>query len=286
MQVINTIQQVRKSITAVRANGKTIGLVPTMGDLHAGHISLIEAAVSACDFVVVSVFVNPSQFDPDEDLAEYPHNLDTDTKKCADAGVDIVFAPSVAEMYPAENLTWVTVEGLTENLCGRSRPIHFRGVATVCAKLFNIVKPDTAFFGQKDAQQAIVIKRMVADLNIDTKIVTCPTLRDTDGLALSSRNKLLSEAERKDAPLLNRALEKCRSLALEGEKSCPALITAAKTILAASPNITIDYIAIVDTETLADLDRIKDVALIAGAIRIGPTRLIDNILIDLNQPAG
>jgi len=192
MEIAKTIESVRSLVKAARSRGKKIGFVPTMGALHIGHISLIEAAVKTCDFVVVSIFVNPTQFGPGEDLEKYPRPIDADLEICRKGGVNVVFAPTAEQMYPAENLTWVDVEKLTEPLCGQSRPWHFRGVTTVCAKLFNIVAPDIAFFGQKDAQQAIVIKRMAADLNMPLEIVICPTIRQPDGLAVSSRNQYLT----------------------------------------------------------------------------------------------
>ncbi|MBA7690668.1 Pantothenate synthetase [subsurface metagenome] len=208
MEVAETIESIRSVVKTVRSGGKIIGLVPTMGALHIGHISLIEAAVDKCDFVVVSIFVNPTQFVPGEDLEKYPRPLEADLEICRKAGVDAVFAPTPGQIYPGENLTWVNVEKLTEPLCGQFRPGHFRGVVTVCAKLFNIVAPDIAFFGQKDAQQAIVIKRMVADLNMPLEIVICPTVRRPDGLAVSSRNKYLTEEQKKDATYVYKSLKK------------------------------------------------------------------------------
>ena len=212
MQIATTIGDVKRCVAEARIAGKQVGLVPTMGALHVGHVSLMEAAAARCEFVVVSLFVNPTQFGPGEDLEKYPKPFEKDIAICAEHGVAAVFAPKPEEMYPGENLTWVNVEKLTEPLCGRSRPIHFRGVTTVCTKLFNIVGPDVAFFGQKDAQQAIVIKRMVADLNMPLEIVVCPTVREPDGLAVSSRNRYLSPPQRQDATAIYRSLEKCREL--------------------------------------------------------------------------
>ena len=283
MELAKTIESVRKFIGQARAEGKTIGFVPTMGALHAGHVSLIEAAVDRCNFVVVSIFVNPTQFGPSEDLDKYPRDLAGDMKICQDAGVDLIFAPGASEMYPNENITWVTVERLTDNLCGRSRPGHFRGVTTVCAKLFNIVSPDVAFFGQKDAQQAIVIKRMVADLNMPLQIVVCPTVRQPDGLAVSSRNKYLTDSERKDALLLSESLAECEKMISKGERDCPKLIKAMREIISRSSKTEIEYISIVDAATLADIDIIKDKALVALAVKMGSTRLIDNIFIGLGK---
>ncbi len=210
LEVAKTIKSIRSLVKTARTEGKKIGLVPTMGALHIGHISLIEAAVKKCDFVVVSIFVNPTQFVAGEDFGKYPRPLDADLEICTKAGVDVVFAPSTEQMYNSENLTSVNVEKLTEPLCGQFRPGFFRGVTTVCAKLFNIVAPDIAFFGQKDAQQAIVIKRMVADLNMPLKIVVCPTVRRPDGLAVSSRNQYLTEQQKKDTTLIYKSLQKCR----------------------------------------------------------------------------
>ncbi len=206
MEVAKTIESVRSLVKATRSGGKIIGLVPTMGALHVGHISLMEAAVKECDFVVVSIFVNPTQFVPGEDFEKYPRPLDADLEICKKAGVDVVFTPTPEQMYPAENLTWVNVEKLTESLCGQFRPGHFRGVTTVCTKLFKIVAPDIAYFGQKDAQPAFVIKRMVADLNMPWEIVIYPTVREPNGLAVSSRNKYLTEQQQKDAANIYKSL--------------------------------------------------------------------------------
>jgi len=283
MELARTIELVRKSVSAARAGGKSVGFVPTMGALHAGHVSLIEEAVRRCDIVVVSIFVNPTQFAPGEDLQRYPRDLEGDMKICEQAGVDLVFAPSASEMYAQANITWVDVEKLTENLCGRSRPGHFRGVTTVCAKLFNIVSPDVAFFGQKDAQQAIVIKRMAGDLNMPLQIVVCPTVREQDGLAVSSRNQYLSAAQRKDAVLLSAALRECENLVAGGQRNCEVLIETMRKIISQSSKAQIEYISIVDTETLADIDVIKGNALVALAVKIGSTRLIDNIFVGLDK---
>ncbi len=284
MQIATTIQQVREYLADVRKRGRRVGLVPTMGALHAGHVSLIDAAVKQTDCAVVSIFVNPTQFAPSEDLDKYPCDLEADSRICQRAGAALVFAPSAGEMYPAGgSMTWVNVEGLTDGLCGSSRPGHFRGVTTVCAKLFNIVSPDVAFFGQKDAQQAIVIKRMVADLNIPLEIAICPTVRADDGLAMSSRNRFLSPAERSDAVLLFKALRKCRELILAGTDDCGDLIRQMRDILGRSAVIEPEYINIVDAETLDDVDRARGRILVALAVTVGTTRLIDNILLDLNE---
>jgi len=280
MEVIETIEAVRENVKAARKKGKKIGLVPTMGAFHRGHISLIERAVKDCDFVVVSIFVNPTQFGHGEDFEKYPRDFDADIEACRKAGVDLVFAPSTEQMYTAENLTWVNVEKLTDTLCGQFRLGHFRGVTTVCAKLFNIVQPDIAFFGRKDAQQAIVIKRMVADLNMPLKFVICPTVRDTDGLALSSRNQYLTEQQRKDATLIYKSLQECEKMLKAGVTSTKEVITQMRSILYQAPSINIEYVGIVDAETLQSLDHITGRVLAAVAVRIGPARLIDNILVD------
>ncbi len=283
MEVAETIKSVRRLVKAARSKGNKIGLVPTMGALHIGHICLIEKAVKGSDFVVVSIFVNPTQFGPAEDFEKYPRSFESDLEICRKAGVDIVFAPSPQEMYKKENLTWVNVEKLTEPLCGRSRPRHFRGVTTVCAKLFNIVEPDVAYFGQKDAQQAIVIKRMVADLNMPLEIVVCPTVREPDGLAVSSRNKYLSEQQRKDATYIYKSLKKCESLVEAGTTDSKTIIGEMKQILNQVSSIEIEYISIVDAESLQELERIAGKALAAVAVKIGSARLIDNIIVDAGR---
>ena len=280
MEVVKTIESVRSLVKAARGNGKKIGLVPTMGALHIGHISLMEAAVKECDFVVVSIFVNPTQFGPGEDFEKYPRPLEADLKICRETGVDVVFNPTPEQMYSVEKLTWVNVEKLTELLCGRSRPGHFRGVTTVCAKLFNIVAPDIAYFGQKDVQQAIVIKRMVADLNMPLEIVICPTVREPNGLAVSSRNKYLTEQQKKDAANIYKSLQKCRQMIEAGVTETSKIIAEMSKILQQIPSIEIEYVSIVDAGTLRDIDRIAGKILAAVAVRIGPARLIDNILVD------
>jgi pantoate--beta-alanine ligase len=280
MEVAKTIESIRDLVKAARGGGKKIGLVPTMGALHVGHVSLIEAARHDCDFVVVSIFVNPTQFGPGEDFEKYPRPLEADLKICRKAGVDAVFAPAPEVMYPGENLTWVTVEKLTEPLCGRSRPGHFRGVTTVCAKLFNIVGPDVAYFGQKDAQQAITIKRMVHDLNMPLKIVVCPTVREPSGLAVSSRNQYLSEQKKKDAAKIFQSLEKCREMIAAGVTDPRQVIVEMRNVLKQVPSIEIEYVSIVDAETLETIEEIGGRVLVAVAVRLGSTRLIDNILVD------
>lgn len=280
MEVTRTIESARQFLAAARGQGRTVGLVPTMGALHIGHISLIQAARKQTDYVVVSIFVNPTQFGPTEDFDKYPRPFDDDLRICREQGVDIVFAPDAKQMYPTKNITWVSAEKLTEGLCGRTRPGHFRGVTTVCAKLFNIIQPDVAFFGQKDAQQAVVIRRMVADLNMPLKIQVCPTVREEDGLAISSRNGYLSETQRKDAPLLYKSLQRARQLIGTGITDPEQIIAEMKKILGQSSLLESEYIEIVEPETLEPLKAVKGPALVVLAVRCGPARLIDNILVD------
>ena len=279
MEVAETIDGIRGLVKAARRDDKKIALVPTMGALHVGHVSLIERAVEECDFVVVSIFVNPTQFDPGEDFEKYPRPIEADLEICKKAGVDVVFSPTPEMMYGAESLTWVTVEKLTGPLCGQSRPGHFRGVTTVCAKLFNIVLPDIAYFGRKDAQQAIVIKRMAADLNMPLQIVVCPTIRREDGLAVSSRNKYLSEQERKEATKIYGSLQKCEEMREAGVTDAEEIITAMREILEQIKGGRIEYVSIVDAETLQDVDEISGKALVAVAVKLGVARLIDNIIV-------
>jgi len=280
MDVAKTIAEIRRCVRQARAAGKTVGLVPTMGALHVGHVSLIEAAAARCDFVVVSIFVNPTQFGPAEDFEKYPRPFEKDLAICAEHGVGAVFAPSPTEMYPQENLTWVGVEKLTESLCGRSRPGHFRGVTTVCTKLFNIVGCDVAFFGQKDAQQAVVIQRMVADLNMPLEIAVCPTVREDDGLAVSSRNKYLSAEQRRDATQIFQSLRRCREMIEAGEEDAAAIRAEMCEILGRVAAMEIEYVSIADAGTLEEIERIGGRVLVAVAVRLGPARLIDNILVD------
>ncbi|MGD9110142.1 MAG: pantoate--beta-alanine ligase [Phycisphaerales bacterium] len=283
MEVVKTIEKVRGLVKKVRKQDKTIGLVPTMGALHIGHISLIKAAAQRSDFVVVSIFVNPTQFGPSEDFDKYPRPFEQDSQICRDNGADVVFAPSSEDMYGQSSLTWVDVDKLTEPLCGRSRPGHFRGVTTVCAKLFNIVMPDLAFFGQKDAQQTIVIKRMVADLNMPLEIVVCPTVREKDGLAVSSRNKYLTEGERKDAPLIYEALKKGQTMIASGTKETRQILDEIRKILNRSKLIEPEYVEIVDAGTLQPAEAVESKLLIAIAAKLGSARLIDNITVDASK---
>jgi pantoate--beta-alanine ligase len=280
MELIKTIQAVRDAVKTARSKGKKIGFVPTMGALHIGHISLIKEAVKKCDFVVVSIFVNPTQFSPNEDLEKYPRPLDADLDICRSHGADLVFVPDNKEMYPAEQITWVNVEKLTENLCGRSRQSHFRGVLTVCNKLFNIILPDIAFFGQKDAQQTIVIKRMVSDLNMPLEIEVCPTIREADGLAISSRNQYLDARQRQDAVFIYKSLQKAKELIEQGKTDSKEIIAQMQKILNQPGSIEVEYAAVVDGCNLEEIEKIQDKTLIAIAAKIGKTRLIDNIIID------
>lgn len=278
--IAKTIARIREYVAQARAAGKTVGFVPTMGALHAGHASLIEAAARRCDYVVVSIFVNPTQFGPGEDLEKYPRPFEKDVQVCERCGAHAIFAPSAEEMYPRKNSTWVTVEKLTEPLCGRFRPGHFRGVTTVCTKLFNIVGADVAFFGQKDAQQATVIRRMVADLNMPLEIVVCPTVRESDGLAMSSRNQYLSPQERSQAPVIYRALQRCGEMIKAGEQNAAKITEGMSEVLRQVPALQVEYVSIVDAESLEPCDRVRGQVLVAVAARLGSTRLIDNIRVD------
>jgi pantoate--beta-alanine ligase len=266
----------------LRAEGLRLGLVPTMGALHEGHLSLVDRAVAICDKVVVSVFVNPLQFGPTEDYERYPRDLARDAELAFTRGVDIIFAPAPDEMFPPDFGSYVRVDRLADQLEGASRPGHFVGVASVVAKLFNIVHPNFAFFGRKDAQQSILLKRMVRDLSMDVEVIVCPVVREADGLAISSRNQYLGPSERQAAAVLRRSLERCRSLYNGGERDCARLIHAMKSILAAEPLARVDYVAISDTRDLKDLDVISadTTALVSMAVRIGSTRLIDNIVLN------
>ncbi len=254
--------------------------MPTMGALHEGHLSLVRAARERSDLVAASIFVNPTQFGPNEDFAKYPRALESDCVLLEREGVELVFAPSVEEMYPQGAVTWVVVEGLSERLCGKSRPGHFRGVTTVVAKLFHIVEPDLAFFGQKDAAQVAIIRRMVRDLNMPVTIEVCPIVREPDGLAISSRNAYLSAQERKSALVLHRSLMRVQKLFESGERDSASLISAAKHEFASAPAVRLDYIEIVDPETLEPETAVTKRTLVAVAAFVGQTRLIDNILLE------
>jgi pantoate--beta-alanine ligase len=280
MKLLRSVSEVRDAVKRARSEGKTIGLVPTMGALHEGHLTLIRQARARCGFVVVSVFVNPTQFGPREDFARYPRSLDEDTRKCADAGVDVVFAPHADEVYPEGFDTWVEVKGLTEVLEGESRPGHFRGVTTVCAKLFNITQPDYAYFGMKDYQQLKVIQKMVSDLNLPLEIMPCETVREPDGLAMSSRNAYLGPEERRAALALVRSLRQAREAFDSGEREAAAIQVQVEHLIRAEPRASIDYVAIVDAEDLRPISRLDRPVVVLLAVRIGTTRLIDNLVLD------
>lgn len=278
MKIIETIQELKQFVGEQKAAGKSIGLVPTMGYLHEGHQSLMKQARKENDTVIVSDFVNPIQFGPNEDYDAYPRDLAHDTQKASQEGVDVLFVPSVEEMYPQNYATYTEVEGLTENLCGAQRPGHFRGVCTVVLKLFHLTKADRAYFGQKDIQQLMIIRRMAQDLNLDIEIIGLPIVREEDGLAKSSRNKYLSPQERKDALSLSQALQTARMMIGQGERSAEVLRQAMQEIFDKLP-CTIDYIKIVDRETLKDTDSVDRPSIIALAIKFGNTRLIDNMTV-------
>ena len=279
MKICRTIDEMRFASRGARQNQRRLGFVPTMGALHAGHISLVRAARRQCDAVAASIFVNPTQFGPTEDFSKYPRNFERDREMLEAEGVDILFAPSTEEMYPPGASTFVTVEGLSEKLCGRSRPGHFRGVTTVVSKLFNIVEPDLAFFGQKDSAQAVIIQRMVRDLNLDVEIVVCPIVREPDGLALSSRNAYLDPRQRKQATVLYRSLMRVQSLADRGERDSARLVAAALDVFKQEPEVRLDYFEIVDRDTLDPVASTSKGALVAVAAFVGTTRLIDNIVL-------
>jgi pantoate--beta-alanine ligase len=279
MEIVGTVADLRAWSRAERAQGRTIGLVPTMGALHAGHASLMRAAAAACDRVAASLFVNPTQFGPNEDFAKYPRSFEADCAMAESEGVHVIFAPSVEEIYPAGATTFVEVEGLSGRLDGASRPGHFRGVATVVAKLLIAAEPDRAFFGQKDAAQVAVLKRMVADLKMATEIVVCPIVREADGLALSSRNVYLSAAERAQALVLSRAVRRVEDLFAAGERRPEALLAAAKTIFATESAVRVDYIELVDWGTLLPVVLVSPGTLFAVAAWVGATRLIDNAIL-------
>jgi pantoate--beta-alanine ligase len=278
--VAATTDAVRQAVAAARRRGQTVGLVPTMGALHEGHASLIRAARAETDFVVVSIFVNPTQFGPNEDLARYPRPLEQDLELCGREGADLAFVPEVAAIYPPGFRTYVEVHGLQDVLEGASRPGHFRGVCTVVLKLIHIVRPDVAYFGQKDAQQARIIRQMVRDLDVPLRLRICPTVREADGLALSSRNRYLSPEERGRALALAQALFDARQRVERGERDAAAVQRAARQRIEAVPGVVVDYVAVVDADSFEPVERIRGNVLIAAAVRIGSTRLIDNVLLE------
>lgn len=276
IEIVETVDEVRARVAQWRAQGLTVGLVPTMGYLHEGHQSLIEQAAKDNDRVVVSVFVNPTQFGEGEDLESYPRDLERDSRACEEAGAALLLHPSPEEMYFPDRSTTIHMADISEELCGKSRPIHFDGVCLVVAKLFNIVVPDRAYFGQKDAQQLLVIKRMVRDLNFGVQVVGCPIVREADGLAKSSRNTYLSDEERAAAVVLSRALAAGKELCEQGERDAEVVRAAIRDVLAGEPLADPEYIEIVGTDTVKPVDRIEGEVLCAIAVRIGSTRLIDN----------
>ena len=278
MNICTTISEARAAVGSQHA--KRLGLVPTMGALHEGHLSLVRAAKLQCDAVAVSIFVNPTQFGPTEDLSKYPRQFERDCRLLEKEEVEILFAPPVEEIYPDGAVTWVLVEGLSEKLDGRSRPGHFRGVTTIVAKLFHILEPAAAFFGQKDAAQLAVIRRMVQELNFRVEIVACPIVREPDGLAMSSRNAYLNQEERGRALVLQRSLQRAQQEFQAGERSAAKLISAAKEVFAREPQVTLDYFEVVDPDTLDPVERISQRTLVAVAGYVGSTRLIDNAVLN------
>ena len=275
MVVVKTIKEVRETVKQWKKEGLSVGFVPTMGYLHEGHQSLIRAA-GENDKVVVSIFLNTMQFGPTEDLASYPRDLERDKEKCLESGADLIFAPDASEMYGDNFQSFVDMNLLTQELCGLTRPCHFRGVCTVVTKLFNIVKPDRAYFGKKDAQQLAVIKRMVADLNMDIEIIGCPIIREKDGLAKSSRNTYLSAEERQAALVLSKAVKKAEELIAAGVRDSAEIISQMSAVVDAEPLAKTDYIKVVSLDTMQQISKIEDSALVALAVYIGKTRLIDN----------
>jgi len=280
MKVYKSVRSLTRKVFEIKKCNKTIGLVPTMGSLHDGHRSLIKKARQDTDYVIVSIFVNPAQFGPKEDFKKYPRNLKKDLGLCKKEGVDIVFAPEPEDMYPEGYATYVNVKRVTDVLCGESRPGHFLGVATVVTKFFNITMPDIAYFGQKDAQQAIVIKKMAEDLNINAKIKVLPIVREKDGLAMSSRNIYLSKEGRIQAQSVYRSLKRAKELFNRGEKDSRKIISEIKDVIGKQPGVKVDYIKVVDAGDLKNIKKISGKALIAVAVLVGKTRLIDNIILN------
>jgi len=281
MKIITSLAEIQAYCRSARTDGASIGLVPTMGFLHEGHLSLMRRARAENDVLVVSIFVNPTQFGQGEDYKEYPRDLQRDSEMAESVGVDVIFTPAPEDMYPKGYATFVNVERITKKMCGASRPGHFRGVTTVVAKLFNLIYPNKAYFGQKDAQQSVVIRRMVADLNFDVKIIVMPTVREEDGVAMSSRNRYLSAEGRQAALVLSRSLRIAKELIESGQHDTAEILRKMREVIEAQTLAKIDYIAIVNADTLDDLNIIKGKTLIALAVFIGKTRLIDNMLLDV-----
>lgn len=279
MKIFESIHDMKEVSLSLRAEGKKISFVPTMGYLHQGHLSLMKKGREVGDLLVVSIFVNPAQFAKGEDLERYPRDFERDKKMCEGESVDIIFIPDAREIYPDRYQTYVEVEGVTKNLCGASRPGHFRGVATVVTKLFNIVRPHYAIFGEKDFQQLVTIKRLALDLDMDVNVVGMPIVREADGLAMSSRNSYLGQEERRAAGSIYRALQLAKGVFDEGERSAGVLLNEARRVLGITPLIEPEYVKLVNTETMENVDRVENEALLAMAVRIGKTRLIDNIVL-------
>jgi pantoate--beta-alanine ligase len=286
VEAIHTVEWMKQVARQARAEGRLTGLVPTMGALHAGHLSLIEAARRDSSPVIVSIFVNPKQFGPSEDYKKYPRDLQADRRKLEEAGADYLFAPSVEEIYPAGFRTSVNVDGLSDRLEGKTRPGHFRGVATVVLKLLEIAAPRFAYFGRKDAQQARIVRQMAADLALDSEIVVCPIVREPDGLALSSRNQYLTPEERKAATVLYRALSRTRRAIEEGERDAMRIVTVMRSELSQEPLASPDYVEIVDADSFEPVMRLTRSCLVLLAVRFGATRLIDNMQVEIAEPGG
>jgi pantoate--beta-alanine ligase len=283
MKTVKSICGVKEFVKEFRRKGKSIGFVPTMGYLHAGHLSLVQESARRCDCTIVSIFVNPTQFAPNEDFNKYPRNIQGDIEVLEKEGVDLIFIPGDGEMYPEGYKTYVEVKNLQDRLCGGSRPGFFKGVCTVVLKLFNIVRPDISFFGQKDAQQAVILKKMACDLNLDVKIEALPIIREKSGLALSSRNEYLDNKQKKAALCLSRSLARARKMVEAGEKNAARVLKRIKTEIESEPLARIDYVEIVDSENLQSLKQIKDKTLIAVAVFIDNVRLIDNIIVKIRR---
>jgi pantoate--beta-alanine ligase len=280
MKIVKTVDEVRAQVKQWKKEGLSVGLVPTMGYLHEGHQSLIAKSVKDNDRTVVSVFVNPMQFGPTEDLESYPRDLEADAKLCETTGADLIFNPEPEEMYKDGFVSFINMTGLPDALCGLTRPVHFKGVCTVVGKLFNIVNPDRAYFGQKDAQQLAIISRMVKDLNFDIEIVGCPIIREADGLAKSSRNIYLTPEERQAAVVLSKAVKLGQDMIAGGEKDAQAILKAMKELISAEPLATIDYVEMVNMDTMKSIDKVQGHVLCAMAVKFGKARLIDNFIIE------
>lgn len=283
MEIIKTVRDMQDFSESLRLRGKRIAFVPTMGYLHDGHLGLMKAGKKRADCLVTSIYVNPTQFGPDEDLDKYPRDFERDEALSQDVGVDVIFYPPNSQMYPENYQTYVNLENVTNNLCGLTRPVHFRGVATVCAKLFNIVKPHVTIFGRKDFQQLVVIKRMVADLNMDIEVVGMPTVREPDGLAMSSRNAYLKEGERGSALSLSRSLKLARSLYDQGQRNAGTIIKEVKNFIEKHLGTRIDYVKICDVETMKDVEHLEKRSVLALAVWVGTPRLIDNYVFGENE---